>query len=218
MSEQAAKPAENHGQLMDNVYRHQRRIYDLTRKYYLLGRDHLIKSIDATDGQHILEVACGTGRNLAAIHRRYPDAHLYGFDISREMLTTAGSKLRDKAKLAEGDACEFDPQALFEQPHFDHIVLSYCLSMIPDWEDALAEALRHLAPGGTIHIVDFGDQDGLPGAFRILLTRWLAKFHVSPREDMLDYLHALTHHSSNQLDFQPLYRGYAQYAQIRRAV
>ena len=29
-------------ELMDRVYRHQRHIYDLTRKHYLLGRDHLI--------------------------------------------------------------------------------------------------------------------------------------------------------------------------------
>lgn len=217
MSEQVAKPAEDHGQLMDNVYRHQRFIYDITRKYYLLGRDHLIKRIGATDGQRVLEVACGTGRNLATIHRHYPQAKLYGFDISQEMLTTAGDKLKGKASLAEGDACNYDPQALFAQPAFDHIVLSYCLSMIPDWEAALSESLKHLAPGGTIHVVDFGDQARLPGVFRAMLIRWLAKFHVSPRNGMPDYLRVLAQQPSVSVDHQPLYRGYAQYAQVKRS-
>ena len=35
-----AAPA--HASLMDAVYRHQRHVYDVTRKFYLLGRDHLI--------------------------------------------------------------------------------------------------------------------------------------------------------------------------------
>ncbi|TIQ66810.1 MAG: SAM-dependent methyltransferase, partial [Mesorhizobium sp.] len=31
---------------MDGVYRWQRHIYDLTRKYYLLGRDRLISGLE----------------------------------------------------------------------------------------------------------------------------------------------------------------------------
>ena len=33
----------DHGALMDDVYRYQRLIYDVTRKYYLLGRDEMIR-------------------------------------------------------------------------------------------------------------------------------------------------------------------------------
>ena len=33
------------GPLMDRIYRRQRHIYDVTRKYYLLGRDGLIRSL-----------------------------------------------------------------------------------------------------------------------------------------------------------------------------
>ncbi|HEY0281515.1 MAG TPA: hypothetical protein VGC27_02700 [Rhizomicrobium sp.] len=36
-------PVQNHAALMDEIYRHQRYVYDLTRKYYLFGRDRLIK-------------------------------------------------------------------------------------------------------------------------------------------------------------------------------
>ena len=32
--------------LMDRIYRRQRHVYDLTRKYYLLGRDELIERFE----------------------------------------------------------------------------------------------------------------------------------------------------------------------------
>ena len=37
-----ASAASGHGQLMDSIYRGQRHIYDVTRKYYLFGRDRMI--------------------------------------------------------------------------------------------------------------------------------------------------------------------------------
>ena len=59
--------------LMDRMYRHQRHIYDLTRKFYLLGRDRLIAALDPAAGD-VLEIGCGTGRNLILAARRYPNA------------------------------------------------------------------------------------------------------------------------------------------------
>ena len=38
--------------------------------------------------------------------------------------------------------------------------------MVDEPEAAVRAAVRHLAPGGTLHIVDFGDMAGLPGWFR----------------------------------------------------
>ena len=57
--------------LMDGIYRGQRHIYDLTRKYYLFGRDGLIEQLAAPDGATVIEIACGTGRNLGAIKRKF---------------------------------------------------------------------------------------------------------------------------------------------------
>jgi len=49
---------------MDRMYRHQRHIYDASRKFYLLGRDALITGLAPPKGGTILEIGCGTGRNL----------------------------------------------------------------------------------------------------------------------------------------------------------
>ncbi|MEM1129843.1 MAG: class I SAM-dependent methyltransferase [Pseudomonadota bacterium] len=211
----------DHGTLMDNVYRHQRFIYDLSRKYFLLGRDHTIEALDVPAGGTVLEVACGTGRNLKRIAKAWPGAQLFGFDISQEMLRTAEGSLTkaglgDRVKLAQGDACDFDPQALFGVPHFDRIVLSYCLSMIPDWEGALREATRHVPSGGQVAVVDFGMQEGLPKWFAGILSAWLAKFHVSRRATLANAVTTVAEEIGGTVQVTDLYRGYAIHAVITR--
>jgi S-adenosylmethionine-diacylgycerolhomoserine-N-methlytransferase len=67
---------------------------------------------------------------------------------------------------------------------FDRIVISFALSMIPPWRETVAHAATLLAPGGSLHMVDFHDAAGLPGPLRRLLQRWLARFHVTPRTDL----------------------------------
>lgn len=202
-----------HSALMDQVYRKQRFFYDATRKYYLLGRDYTLHQLKPDSDAHVLEIACGTGRNLDQIDQRYPGRHLYGLDISSEMLRTANAKLGNRAKLAQGDACDFDPSDLFGQTTFDRIVMSYCVSMIPKWQSAIEEAVKHLVPGGELHIVDFGDQSRMPRWFDLCLRSWLARFHVMPQDGLYNYLECL-----NEVDIghKSLRRSYTQYAYVRR--
>lgn len=204
------------GDLMDGIYRHQRWIYDATRKYYLLGRDRMLAQIGPAKGAHILEIACGTGRNLDLVDRRYPGCNLYGLDISSQMLATARSKLGERATLALGNACDFDPLTLFGRQSFDHVFLSYSLSMIPDWQAALSEALRHVADGGSLHVVDFGDQAGLPKPFKTLLLKWLEQFHVHPRTDLAAAIYDLSEHHAVDVQHCYLFRGYAQIGRVHR--
>lgn len=173
-----------HGALMDAVYRRQKHIYDATRKYYLFGRDGLIRNLEAAPGMSVLEIGCGTGRNLACAAQSWPGAKLHGLDISDEMLSVARGRLADDCVLSRGDATDFDADALFGRATFDQVFISYALSMIPQWEQALDQAARVLAPGGSLHIVDFGDFAGLPAPARRLMHGWLARFHVSPRENL----------------------------------
>src|SRR5258708_40120974 len=75
--------------LMNRIYRHQRHVYDFTRKYYLLGRDRVIAGIGTPDGARVLEVRCGTGRTLIVAARKYAGARCFGLDGSPEMLNSA---------------------------------------------------------------------------------------------------------------------------------
>ncbi len=199
---------------MDAIYKTQRHFYDLTRKYYLLGRDRLIRELAPAKGGHVLEIGCGTGRNLIAAAKAWPDARYFGIDISEAMLETARAKvaaagLSDRITLAQGDATAFDAQALFGIARFDRIFQSYTLSMIPDWEGALREGAGKLAPGGRLDVVDFGQQEKLPGAFRTALFAWLAQFDVSPRAALPTALDSIAAAQGLTARFTPLYRGYA---------
>ena len=206
---------------MDAIYRTQRHFYDLTRKYYLLGRDRMIRALAPPNGGTVLEIGCGTARNLIAVAQRYPSARLFGIDISEAMLETARAKvaaagLTGRITLAQGDATQFDAGALFGVTAFDRIFQSYTLSMIPDWQGAINEAARKLVPGGELHIVDFGQQEALPAPFRALLFAWLAKFDVSPRADLPAALDLLAAEQPITVAFTPLYRGYAWSAKATR--
>lgn len=208
------------GARMDGIYRTQRHFYDLTRKYYLLGRDRLIETLEAEEGHRVLEVGCGTGRNLVRAARRWPGADCHGLDISAAMLEKARaavlrSGLDRRIHLTEADACDFSGHAMLTARRFDRIFFSYTLSMIPAWDHAIEEALGALAPAGTLHIVDFGQQAHLPRWFRAALFGWLARFHVRPRGDLHAVLEQAAARHGRTLDFRPLYRGYAWSATIR---
>lgn len=208
------------GALMDGVYRRQRHIYDLSRKYFLLGRDGLIEALDPPDGGTVLEIGCGTGRNLILAARRWPQARCFGLDVSGEMLKTARAHvdragLADRIVLGEGDAAGFDALALFGADRFDRVMVSYALSMIPEWRAALALAVD-LCRDGRLLVVDFGQQEGLPDTFRRLLFAWLGRFHVAPRADLPAALAAHAEAAGGRLEARPLYRGYAWHAQLTR--
>jgi S-adenosylmethionine-diacylgycerolhomoserine-N-methlytransferase len=203
-----------HAERMDAIYGVQRHFYDLTRKYYLLGRDRLIREIDVPMAGSVLEAGCGTGRNLAAVGMRYPTARLFGLDISNEMLKSAQQSLARRAlegrsKICVADATAFDPLALFGRTDFDRVFLSYSVSMIPDWRAAIEAAMAAVAKGGSLHIVDFGQQQGLPRWFRQGLKRWLARFHVTPRADLFDYCRETAQRNGWRCSTQALYRDYA---------
>jgi S-adenosylmethionine-diacylgycerolhomoserine-N-methlytransferase len=204
----------DHARAMDAQYALQRHIYDFTRKYYLLGRDRLIRELAVPAGGSVLEIGAGTGRNLAMVAERYKDARLFGLDISAEMLKSADINIakigaRTRTMLARADATAFDPQWHFGEAGFDRVYVSYSLSMIPDWEAALTQALSVVAPGGSLHIVDFGQQERLPRWFRAMLRGWLAKFHVTPRAGLFEAAARGAAAMGAEVECRSLYWGYA---------
>ena len=167
-------------------------------------------------------MGCGTGRNLVAAARRYPLSRFYGSDISAEMLKSAEASvgradLSQRISLSRGDATRFDPRFAFHRNRFDRIYLSYTLSMIPGWQQAAAHAMDLLAPGGELHIVDFGQCERLPRFFRAALFRWLAQFSVTPCVDLAEILHREAGARDHDFFFTPLYRGDAWHTVVKSA-
>ena len=204
---------------MDGIYRHQRHVYDLTRHCYLLGRDRLITGLEPPAGGSVLEVGCGTGRNLIVAAARYPEAHFYGLDISSEMLKSArrsiaATSTQDRIQVAEGNALTFTPERTFGRKDFDRIFFSYALSMIPGWQAALAHSLSMIMAGGKILVVDFGQCGQLPRWFQRGQFRWLDLFYATPRPDLESFMKALASSRGARIEWQSLYRGYTWQASL----
>ncbi|MEZ5537392.1 MAG: class I SAM-dependent methyltransferase [Thiolinea sp.] len=180
---------------MDQQYRYQRYVYDWSRKYYLLGREQILREIKLTSRQNLLEVGCGTGSNLYKLAYHFPLSKFYGLDASALMLESARANTRYKRfqniHFQQGLAQQFTAQQFNVANGFDHILMSYTLSMIPDWELAVGNALQQLKPGGCLHIVDFSDQVAMPGWFRHLLLKWLDWFHVRPNPELPVFIRGL---------------------------
>lgn len=211
----------DHGGLMDRVYRRQRHVYDATRKYYLLGRDPMLAGLATPPGGSILEIGCGTGRNLIKAASLYPSSPIYGVDISRAMLVTAEKSVAaagfdQRIRLAVADAAQFDPARSFGRGSFDRVFISYAVSMIPDWRAAMRSAVAALAPGGVLSVVDFGDLAGLPAWTKAGLYRWLESFHVTPRTELFSFATELAREIGGASEARVLYRGYAWIATVRR--
>jgi S-adenosylmethionine-diacylgycerolhomoserine-N-methlytransferase len=211
---------------MDRMYRITRHIYDVTRRYYLLGRDRMLAQVATGPGTATLEVGCGTARNLIRLARRPEPGRLYGLDASQEMLDTAAASIARSGvargpdreiTLRQGLAEELDPGRTFgrDEP-FDTVFFSYCLSMVPTWPGAIEAALAALRPGGTMLIVDFWDQRDLPPLFAAGLKRWLALFHVHYRPEVHEALAALGSSGRAEVTFESVARRYAYIARVRK--
>ena len=211
------------GDQMDHIYRHQRHIYDATRRHFLLGRDTLVAGLVPPEGSTVVEVGCGTARNLIEAARAYPNCRFFGFDISTVMLDTARAKIKAagleaRIKVMPGDAANFDLQAMFDIPAADRILMSYTLSMIPPWREALQCSARQLTDCGSMHIVDFGQLEQFPGLAKSALYAWLARFSVSPRVDLTRELEQLADFHKLDCFIAHPFRGYATYAVLRRTL
>jgi S-adenosylmethionine-diacylgycerolhomoserine-N-methlytransferase len=166
-------------------YRGHARIYDLTRWTFLKGREELIRQAAATcQPQTILEVGCGTGKNLLHLGRLFPEAKLWGLDLSPHMLAQASQKLPSLSpRLTLLEAAYDRPVA---PGRFDLVVFSYALSMFnPGWEEALLTAGQDLSPGGALAVVDFHDSPS-PG-----FKRWMGFNHVRLNSHLLPRLRRL---------------------------
>jgi S-adenosylmethionine-diacylgycerolhomoserine-N-methlytransferase len=154
-------------------YRWHAAFYDLTRWAFLFGRRPLILLAAAqTTPQRILEIGCGTGRNLAELADCFPKAQIVGVDLSKDMLDRARPKLRKYGRRVALLHRAYDaPVAVGTK--FDLIVFSYSLSMMnPGFEKVLEFCQADLSEHGAVAVVDFHDTS------RAWFRRWMGVNHV----------------------------------------
>jgi len=207
---------------MNDLYRYQRHFYDVTRRTFLFGRDTLLSRMSLRPEDRVLEVGCGTARNLLKLHERRGPLQLYGLDASSEMLETAHRKLArrglaSRIRLAHGLAEDLDTERLFDVSGFDAVFFSYSLSMIPECTRSLDAALHALKAGGSLYIVDFCDQAAFHPALQKPLKAWLGLFGVAHRQELHPHLSALADAGLGTLRSEPFAARYGMHIEFTKA-
>jgi S-adenosylmethionine-diacylgycerolhomoserine-N-methlytransferase len=181
----------------------------------------MLNAIANRPASAVLEIGCGTARNLRYLAGRSPQHALYGMDASTEMLDTARRSLRrdgqvGRIMLAHGLAGDVTLKMMHRDEPFDVVFCSYVLSMIPDYQPAIEAAFALLRPGGTMYVVDFWDQTGLPRPFARLLQGWLALFDVHFRPGVINTLRRLDATGQADTRIRSVARRYAYLAEITK--
>jgi S-adenosylmethionine-diacylgycerolhomoserine-N-methlytransferase len=180
---------------LQRYYRWHAAIYDATRWSFLFGRDQILRDI-AMNGyspRKILEIGCGTGRNLEKLSAIFPSASLCGLDLSGAMLARARKRLGQSNNRVEWREQAYSSPV--SRQEYDLVLFSYSLSMFnPGWETAIRAAMDDLAPRGRIAVVDF--ESTSLGWFR----RWMGVNHVRMDGHLLPLLSQVSEPIHRRID------------------
>jgi ubiquinone/menaquinone biosynthesis C-methylase UbiE len=134
----------------------------------------LIEHLRGKPNARFVDVACGAGGFLSALHENVTGLNSLGIDLSEPYLAEARRRLGDKARFAVGNA-EGLPLA---DASLDAVSCVYLLHELPRAARArvVAELGRVVKPGGLVVIVDsiqFGDHE----PYDRLIRRFPLGFH-----------------------------------------
>ncbi|RAI45650.1 hypothetical protein CH341_03070 [Rhodoplanes roseus] len=134
-----------------------------------------VEQIGLAPGERVLEIGCGTGRNLPFLREAVgPSGRVYGVDFSAGMLARARSVVArggwDNVHLTQSDAADYrSPEPL------DAVMFGLSYNTMPHHRAVLARALELLEPGGRIVIMDAKLPPGIGGKLVLPFSIWLMK-------------------------------------------
>ena len=136
--------------------------YDLLNRLLSFGTDILWRKevarfLPSHRGQHVLDLATGTGDQIIALFeesRRIESG--VGMDLAEKMLEIGRRKIRKRGlseviSLMVGDATAIPA----DDCQFDAVTISFGIRNVGDVKEALREMYRVLKPGGRVLVLEF---------------------------------------------------------------
>ena len=168
------------------------RRYDLANHLLSGGIDFLWRRraaaiVKSWGPRRVLDLATGTGDLALALGRALPEAEITAADFSPEMLAIAADKGVSRTVVA--DALDLP----FEAASFDCVTVAFGLRNMADWDAALREMARVIAPGGHLLVLDFSrPAPALQPIYRFYLHHCLPTLAsiVTGNKEAYDYLGA----------------------------
>jgi demethylmenaquinone methyltransferase / 2-methoxy-6-polyprenyl-1,4-benzoquinol methylase len=152
----AADKARRVGEVFDRVAQR----YDVMNDLMSLGLHRMWKRFAVSvarprRGEHILDVATGSGDLARALARRVvPGGQVWLTDINRSMLTRGRDRMLDEGLITPVVQCDAE-RLPFEPRMFDCVTVAFGLRNMTRKDRALAEMTRVLKPGGRLVVLEF---------------------------------------------------------------
>lgn len=124
-------------------------------------KGRLVAAADLRPGLRVLDLGCGTGTLALRVKRACPGAKVCGVDADPRMLAAAVTKA-ERIGVEVAFTRGFAESLPYPDGAFDRVVSSLFFHHLAPAAKAAAmgEAYRVLAPGGEIHIADWGRPGG----------------------------------------------------------
>lgn len=162
-----ANPVEQHNLKAQSVWNSPAGRYDEISRSIADAIEHGVERLQPQAGQHILDLATGTGWGSRVIAQRFEGVRVTGADIAERMLEHA----RSLAALQRLDITyqHADAERLpFPDAAFDAVISTFGVMFVSKPEAAAAELRRVVKPGGRVVLSTWKDDSNVFKMFGVM--------------------------------------------------